>query len=218
MSNIKLITVASHLEVTGLHKLVQSLDKQQFHYIVLNTEWKGFGTKLLTVRDYLLANPDITHFFFADAYDVVCLGSMEEALSKLEKISGNDKMIVSAERGCWPNPDYERFYPNIFEHGYNYLNSGLYYSPTQIFLNLFEKEPPVYNSDDQLWLTEKFLFDENSDIVLDNNCEVFQSYSFIEDGDYEYSEDGVFNAKTGTWPILVHGNGRSDLTKIYELI
>lgn len=214
--NCKLITVFSHPEVDGLHKLIQSATKFGWSDNLVPIQvnpWQGFGTKLKTVYAYLLANHDVDYLFFCDAYDVVLLGTMEEALSKLDL----NKITVSAERGCWPDGDLEKYYPTRFEHRYNYLNSGLYFAPREKFLKLFEYNMPEYATDDQLWFTRLFLF-EDLDIVLDNNCEVFQSYSFVEEGDYEYSEDGVFNAKTGTWPILFHGNGRSDLTKIYELI
>lgn len=209
--NCKLITVASHLEVHGLSKLVESLEKFHWEFCVLQTEWKGFGTKLLTVRDFLLSHPDITHFFFCDAYDCVVLSTMEEALSKIDV----DKITVSGEKNCWPDSSlWDQYSPNT---EWAYVNSGLYFAPRDKFLKLFEVEPPEYCSDDQLWFTKKYLFGKNG-VELDEKCNTFQNYSFISDGDFDVLGDRLLNLKTGTMPVFVHGNGRTDLTKIYELI
>lgn len=209
--NCKLITVASHLEVDGLHKLIQSCQKFNWTLEILKVEWRGFGTKLLTVRDYLIANPDITHFFFCDAYDCVVLGTMEEALSKLDV----NNITVSSERGCWPQPDLEKYYQERFDHRYNYLNSGLYFAPREKFLKLFEVDPPEYASDDQLWLTNKFLF-EDHDIILDNDQKVFNSHSFIDEGEYGY-ENGRLQIN-GNEPVLIHSNARTEDSKLDILV
>lgn len=211
--NCKLITVASHLEVEGLYKLCDSAKKFGWDakHVVIQTEWRGFGTKLKTVYAYLLANPEVDYFFFCDAYDVVLLGTMEEALSKLDL----DKITVSSERGCWPDGDLEKYYPNRFKHRYNYLNSGLYFAPREKFLKLFEYSMPEYATDDQLWFTRLFLF-EDLDIVLDNNQKVFNSHSFIDEGEYGY-ENGRIQVN-GETPVLIHSNGRSDDKKLDELV
>lgn len=218
MSNIKLITVCSRTDEYGFEMLKKTVEKFNWPFVVLKTEWHGFGTKLLTAYQYLKQSPDITHFFFCDAYDVVLLGDMEEALMKIKANCGLDKMIIGAERGCWPDGSLETYYAK-HEHGFNYVNSGLYFAPVKLFLELFEKDAPEYSTDDQLWLTRKYLFENNDkNIVLDTSCNVFQNYSFLRDGDYKYENGWLSNENTHTKPVFVHGNGRTDLTKVYALV
>jgi hypothetical protein len=215
---VKLITVCTDPNNEALQILKYSLEKYQWDFeILIAPEWRGFGTKLITVQQYLV-NSDIDAFFFCDAYDCLALNTMHEAIISIEETYGLDKMVFSAERGCWPIPEHNVHYKPILDHGFNYLNSGLYYSPKDKFLSVMSKNPPQYADDDQLYFTTEYLFNDNKDIVLDQNCEVFQSYSFIEDDDYWYGNTYVRNLKTGTMPCIFHGNGKSDMTKLYELI
>lgn len=214
---VKLITVCTDPTDAGLQQLKKSLDKHKWDYEVLVApEWKGFGTKLITIYNYL-KNSDVDAIFFCDAYDCIALGTMDEALWSIDSKYGLDKMVFSSERGCWPAPDYAKYYEPILEHGYNYLNSGLYYAPKEAYLKLLDKYIPEYENDDQMYFTDKYLFDDNSKIVLDQNCEALQCYSFIGEDDYLYGLDRVHNLKTKTIPVLFHGNGRTDMTKLYEL-
>lgn len=208
--NCKLITVCSD---AGLVKpLINSAKKHGWDIRPIFTGWRGFGTKLLETRQYLIGHPEITHFFFCDAYDVIVVGSMEEALSKLD----TSVMACSAERGCWPNGEYEKFYEPIFGHGFNYLNSGCYFAPREVFLKLFDSDMPDYATDDQLYLTEHFLFNEQSGIVLDYGQKVFNSHSFIRDGEYTYENGRV--QILGEQSVFIHKNGRTLDEKLDELI
>lgn len=193
--------------------LTNSATMNGFTLSKIKCEWKGFGTKLLETRQYLIDNPDITHFFFADAYDVIVLGSMEEALSKLD----TDKITFSTEKNCWPIPDLADKYPECSTI-YKFLNSGLYFAPRDKFLELFDWDMPEYTTDDQLWATQQFLLNDDSGIVLDTECEVFQSYSFIAEDEYSYQDGRVRNVNTGSLPVLFHGNGTTNMDKLYELI
>jgi hypothetical protein len=216
--NCALITVCSRTDEYGYEMLKKSVDKFNWPFYCLKTEWKGFGTKLITTYQFLKSDEanDITHFFFCDAYDVVVLGTMDEAISKIEDKS---KIVVGAERGLWP-PDLQVHDSKFehFDHGFNYVNSGLYFAPKEVFIGYFEVNKPEYSTDDQKWLTETYLNQKNDNIVLDNNCNVFQNYSFLKDNDYDYGFTRLINKNTDTQPVFVHGNGRTDLTKVYELI
>jgi hypothetical protein len=219
MKNIQLITVTSDPENEGCQNLINSVNKFKWPFILIEAKpWRGFCTKVIETYKLLKDNPQIDGFFFCDANDVVVLGTLQEAYEKLEANYGTDKLVASAERGCWPRQDWEKNYVDRFDHRFNYLNSGLYYSPSELFINLVESYMPAYEDDDQKYLTEIFLFDNLDRVVLDNNCEVFQSYSFIDPDDYAYSGTRLHNLKTGTEAPLVHGNGRQDMTKVLELL
>lgn len=227
--NCKLITVCSDAKLA--EPLILSAHKHGWDTRPILTDWRGFGTKLLETRRYLLEHPEITHFFFADAYDVIVLGGMEEALSKLP----HDRITFSCEKACWPDASLERFYEPVEQGKWNYLNSGCYFAPRELFLALFDYDMPAYATDDQLWATNQYLFNESSGIVLDRDCKVFQSYSFIEEGEFNHRhaiydeanntiiKEGagvkrLLNLKTDTEPVFIHGNGKTNMDKVIELL
>ena len=141
---MKLLTVATDTTNNKLFDLMTSADK---------FGWKGFGTKLIETYNHLQKNPHITEFIFVDAYDVVALSSPQEVL---EKIKDRTKMLISVEKNCWPKSELASKYPKT-DSEWKYINSGSYYSPSKLFIDMIEAYPPLYIDDDQLWLTNEFL-------------------------------------------------------------
>ena len=210
---MKLITVASHLEEQGLDNLVMSAQKFGFDIEVIYVPWRGFGTKLIETYNYFKQNPDVKELIFVDAYDVLVLSTPQEVE---EKIQDRTKMLVSSEKGCWPESGLASQYPKTTSE-WKYVNSGTYYAPREAVMQLFESKPANYTDDDQLWLSLMFL--ENPDkIVLDYDCEVFQCHSFVAEDDYEYKDGRVYNLKTQSKPCIIHFNGKSDNTKVLALL
>lgn len=216
MSNIKLITVCSHIEhATGL---IKSAKKHGWDLSVIHVpQWGGFGTKLMETYNFLKANPEIERFVFADAYDVIILGSPREFS---EKIRVNERMLLSAERGLWP-PTLHPFRSEYADkpHRFNYPNSGLYFAQSWYFINFFEKYTPFYEIDDQYWMNIVYLLDSNSerpDIAVDFDQVVFNSHSFIDDGEYGYLNGRL--QILGNNPIFSHKNGKTIDPKLDELI
>ncbi len=224
--NIELITVFS--DPIAIKPLMRSIERQNFPFTAIEVDWKGFGTKLLAVHDYLtndVMGMALDGFFFCDANDVLVLGGIDEAVKKIRDNYGLDKIVCSSERGCWPDGQLEKYYEPHYDHGFNFLNSGLYYANREKYLKLFEKDPPAFSSDDQLWLTHKYLFGDYG-IVLDNDQKVFNSHSFIRECEYKYIEyRDEYNRKSGgrieildNQPVFVHKNGRSVDEKLDNLI
>ena len=210
---MKLLTVATDVSNKKLYDLMFSADRFGWNLEIIATEWKGFGTKLIETYNYLKKNPQITEFIFVDAYDVIALSSPQEVI---EKIKDRTKMLISVEKNCWPNSELASQYPKT-DSEWKYINSGSYYSPSKLFIDMIEDNPPLYVDDDQLWLTNRFLNNPN-DKVLDYDCEVFQAYSFIADDDFGYENKRLQNLKTKSQPALIHSNGRTDNTKILDLL
>lgn len=211
--NLRLLTVASHLEYEGLDNLLRSAEMFDWEIDVIYAEWNGFGTKLIETYNHLKKNPDIDHFVFVDAYDVLLLWTPEEFEKKL---IDKDKMLISVEKMCWPDPSLATQYPEA-PYEWKYINSGSYYSPSKLFTELFEANVPDSSTDDQLWLTKAYL-DSSDNKVLDYYCNLFQSYSFISDDDFGYEENRVQNLKTKTQPIVIHGNGKTNMDKVLNLL
>lgn len=210
---MRIITVASNLEVEGLENLVDSLQKFGHDFDIIVTDWRGFGTKLIEVYEYFRQNEDVQELIFVDAYDVIFLGNSKEIE---EKIKDKTKMLMSVEKACYPKSELASKYPET-KSEWKYINSGTYYAPREVFMNMVENNFPDYSDDDQLYMTLEFLKNPNS-FVLDYDCEVFQCYSFIAEDDYEYRDDRVFNKKTNSIPSIIHGNGRTDLSKVLKLL
>jgi hypothetical protein len=209
------ITVSNDINNPGLQRLVDSTKKFKWDIVVINTPWRGFGTKLIETYNYLKANPALESFVFADAHDVVALSDPDEFNSILGPFE--DKIITSCEKACWPEEELKWTYP-ASDSEWKYVNSGTYYAPSSLFIKIFESSPPEYHNDDQLWLTNRYLRQDGDDIQLDCWCYLFQCYSHIHDGDFSYENNRLQNLKTLRQPIFIHGNGRTDMALIDNLL
>lgn len=195
--------------------LLNSLNKFGWDSILIQSPWRGFCTKPIETYNFLKANPEVDRFIFCDAHDVIVLGTPEEFESKLEEPS---KMLVSGERGLWPGnmEQYRKYYEPITEAGYDFVNSGLYYSPADVFIKMMEQDMPKYESDDQEWLGMNFLFNDSDVINIDRGQKIFNSHSFIRDGEYGYENNRV--QVNREQPIFIHFNAVTVDEKFNQLI
>lgn len=213
----KVVTVATH-NAPGLEKLIESCKKFNIDLTILgmDEQWTGFAKKIVDVYKYAKEiQNEYTHILFIDAYDVLFL-------DKLFVIEGEylfwykDKIVFSAEKGCWPDPTLSDKYPKT-NYTWKYLNSGSYIAPINEFIKMIESNPVKPNVDDQAYFTNIFLKDGN--IELDYKCRLFQSIAFEEKGDFNDSPLFYFlNEKEKTSPSIIHGNGKTSMDKIYKLI
>lgn len=208
MSNIKLITVTNRPDYATT--LLRTAELHGWDVACIETEWRGFGTKLIETYNYLVAHPEVEHFVFCDAFDVVVMGTPEEFEAKLPEC----RMLASAERGLWP-PTMEMYRDKYThtEQGFDFINSGLYYARSDKFIEIMESEPPFYESDDQEWMNMRYL--DGDDIDIDNYQTVFNSHSHMHEGDYRYNGRVEI---MGNHPVFVHKNGRSEDSRLDELV
>lgn len=212
--NITIISVCSHPEHATM--LVNSAKKHGWDLHLLVRDWKGFGTKLIGTYEYLKEHPEIDRFVFSDAFDVCVMGTPEEFEMK-RFAHGFDRyaIIASAEKGLWP-PAMEIFrgeYPT-HSHGFNFINSGLYYADSAKFIEIFDACAPEYHTDDQEWLNTQWI--SGNRIQIDHEQVLFNSHSHISDGEYGY-ENGRIQI-LGNQSVFVHKNGRTLDPKLDELI
>jgi hypothetical protein len=213
-----IITVTNNPNHPGVERLTKSAEKFGWELYVIDAQWKGFGTKLIETYNFLINNPQIERFVFVDAHDVVVLSDPETFNSVLSWYNKENKMLVSCEKACWPDSSLSKQYTHS-DSEWKYVNSGLYYAPSDIFIKVFESSRPEYHDDDQLWLSKRYLDDKtNCKVSLDDCCSLFQSYSHIADNDFAYRDGLLINLKTNTAPIFIHGNGRTDMTLIDQLL
>lgn len=163
---------------------------------------------------------EYTHILFVDAFDILFIGDEVQIEERVKQL-GNHDFICSTEKACWPDPELDSQYPLLGFSPWCYLNSGSYIARREYLVELFKKEKiedlKVLAVDDQLWLTQLYLKDPEKVIKLDTQCVLFQSVAFLAEG--EFSTEGKFkNNITGEYPIILHGNGRTDLSPYLHLV
>lgn len=206
--NCKLITTASDLSHPGLQMLRKSLDKYNWPYEVISSEYQAYGSKMVNAYKYAKSCNE-THLFIVDAYDVVVFDTMDKAIERMPK----GKIVFNAEKSCWPYSEWVSRYPEC-NTPYRFLNGGCAFVEVQEFIRMFEENPIAHGDNDQVNLAEIYLSGKY-DFVLDTNCEVFQTYCHVEQDEFgQY----MHNLKTGTEPIFIHGNGGTNMQPVYDFI
>jgi len=184
--------------------------KSDYHFI--EHTWKGFGDKILETYKYLKANPDITHFFYSDAWDTMAFGTMEAAL---KQIPDKDVILFSAERACYPHPDKAEKYPYNMSP-WHFLNGGGWFASSELFIKMVDRYPLDHTAVDQVYFTDRFL-DQDCEIELDYDCKVFQTIAFCPETDFDLTIK-PFNTITKSFPVFWHGNGHTPMDKFTTLI
>lgn len=209
----KLITTVSNPHHPGFIMLQKSLNKFGWDWEVCGTEYSAFGSKMVNAYNYA-KQTDCTHLFIVDAYDVVALGTMEEALSKIEY---KEVILFNAEKNAWPYEQWGLLYPQV-PSLWKYLNGGMAFVSVPLFIKMFEENPITHSDNDQVNLAATFLTCNKYNMQLDNDCRVFQTMNSIEADDLKYIGDRVMNIKTKTTPVFFHGNGLHPMDEIWNLI
>jgi hypothetical protein len=207
---MKIIVSLDNPNHPGWLKLEESLKRHGWEYVTIVKEWKGFGTKIIGLYEHLVNDYD-DDFIYLDAYDNYCIAPPDEFNYKHR---GGTGLIISAEKGCYPDSHNMGKFPSV-PHEWKYLNSGQIYGRREDFIKLFEQNPVRFEDDDQRWYTDRFL-ERRSSISLDY-CNIFQSVAFEVEGDFTLTYNRLYNNKTHTFPMFIHGNGKTDMTKFYQL-
>lgn len=206
---LKVLMVATSAE-PGLEKLVLSLQRFGYDFDILGMgkQWTGFKMKMLEVQSWIRNyQEDYTHILFVDAYDVLATGPITKQYRGI---------VFSCEKACWPDQEKANLYSNS-PTPYRFLNSGSYIGEIDEILKVLDNEDPQSSEDDQRFWTDAYL-SAKYDIRLDCTCELFQSIAFRSDGDYLVENCEVKNLHTGNKPVIIHGNGRTDMTEIYRTL
>jgi hypothetical protein len=126
-----------------------------------------------------------------------------------------DGVLISGEKCCYPHPEKAHHFTS--SSPWRYANSGQIYGKSQRLIELAERYPFPDVENDQIWYTDRAIAGE---VMIDDECNLFQSIAFEEPDDFDYYPSDRFklrNRRTGTFPLFAHGNGRTDMNKIYLL-
>lgn len=211
---IKVITTTS--DRGKCEKLEQSLTKHGYDYHIIEHTWTGFLDKLKYTYEYLKSLEGYTHFIYTDAWDTVALTGPENI-----DISYIDGLILSAERNCYPYPEWAEKYPKV-ESPFCYVNGGGWAGTIESFIRLYESKTPTTEMNDQVWLTERYLsLHKEGWISLDHRCDLFQTIAFCEpERDFDLNKESLtfgMNKITCGFPIFWHGNGHTPMDYIYDI-
>jgi hypothetical protein len=210
---MKVIVSLDNPQHPGWLKLEESLKRHGWDYHAIVTEWKGFGTKIIGLYEYLI-NSTIYQFIYLDAYDNYCVAGPDELKHKPKK---NHKIILSTEKGCYPDTHNIGKFPTV-SHDWKYINSGQIWGNSVDFCKIYQMNPPRFEDDDQRWYTDTYLNLVNQcDWVGLDYCNMFQSIAFESEGDFEIRYGRLYNKITHTFPMFIHGNGKTDMSKFYLL-
>ena len=231
--NILVISVATY-ETDCYKRFIRSLEHFNLKYKILgfsDTKYSmtgiGGGFKIKLLNEYLdnMNLSEDTIIIFTDSFDVIFNDNGKNIIEKYKKIVKSyvdtnnsiknidldikNKIIFSTEISCWPDTSLKDVYQKV-ETKYKYLNSGGfigYVGDIKRLVNTYIDEL----DDDQLYYTKKFLENKN-DIILDYNCEIFQTLNNISaDITLNIDRSEVLNKYTNTKPSIIHGNGNSKL-------
>lgn len=114
-----------------------------------------------------------------------------------------------------PDPARSSHYPRR-PTPFRFLNAGGLIGHAGYIRALLEPSMSRITSwnDDQRWYTTAYLaIQERNNFFLDSNCEIFQTLHGTDVGGKELlfneSSGRWYNALTGTYPVLMHGNGKT---------
>lgn len=190
--------------------------------IMLNVYGRGeffsfFDSKIRQMGVFLdRIKEDYTHVLYTDAADSFFLSGLEEVLQKYEKM-GKPKLLLSAEKSCYPFADLiSRFPADVGP--YRFFNAGGFIGEVKPLLDTLSRLKSYYyinNNDNAHWMRA---YDERKiDLTIDHKCEIFQTMSDVDYGievvlespmsDYVFDKQRVYNKETGTYPCLIHFNG-----------
>lgn len=210
---LKVLTTSDKTDHPGWHKLKSSLEKHGYDYEHILKPF-SFGHQLPVIRDWCTAyTGDCTHILYTDCFDTLCFTDSQEVIKKYEDRFRSPKMLISAEKNCYPLWERAGEYPDC-PTPWKYVNGGGWMVEIEYFKELCKIENLTNESHDQVWLMDVYL--RNKEIQVDNNCEIFQTIAFSNREEWIKEEGRFRNVGTNTLPVFFHGNGHTDMSWLYD--
>lgn len=214
---LKVLTTSDRTDHPGWHRLKSSLEKHGYDYEHILHPF-SFGHQLPVIRDWCNNyRGDCTHILYTDCFDTLAFAGPDEVIGKFEKMYGEIKMLISGEKACYPHPERAREYPQYpgEDSPWRYVNGGGWIVEINYFKELCVKENLNDDSHDQVWLMEAYL--KNLDFIeVDSFCHIFQTIAFSNQTEWGKWDERFYNRGTWSRPVFFHGNGRTDMTWLYD--
>ena len=240
---MKLITYSTH-NSGYFDALKISAKNNGFELIVLgfNEEWKGFTQKFIDIKLYLNNIQDKNEIVcFVDGFDCIVLGSSTEMLEKY-KSTNVDKILFTVDIDSFLSTQiFGKINEKDKDYKYNRINAGCYIGKVKHILELFTNLCNAFEckaeSNDQELLTNYYTkcidclnmdYDRNIfyNIQLDLNTlywqlliitNNYQTYKApLSNSYYNFKDKRLILNDNNNKPIIIHGNGDTNMDTIVE--
>lgn len=202
----------------GLARLQKSLTKWGWPSVVCHGDykWRGFGHKFKAVAAACrtAAEAGYSHAISIDARDSLCVGPVADFRPPPQPLT------FSCERNCWPDVARADSHPPC-SHPWRFTHSPFVVDLSRC--DLLAADNLRDHDDDQRHATNLVL-SGNPEIGLDQDCRYTQSVAFccLPCSDplerFEIVGDRIRNRLTGSWPLFLHFNGKTDDSWVGPLI
>jgi len=182
--------------------------------ILLPWSWDFYPKSYSLLENIKLVPPE-TIVLVCDSYDVLPIPNLtnEGLFSAIKHNFNLDKITFNAEKNCYPNIDLVDLYPRI-KSEWKYLNAGIYVGKAGNILTMLESLlPKIKYTIDQEIFSIAYINNQNN-IDIDYKCKVFQTLYMLSEDDLTIDGYKIINNKTNSSPVLIHGNGKSNLENL----
>jgi hypothetical protein len=206
-----------------------------------NEKWNGFTQRIFDIQKYLISlrnNNEIV--CFVDGFDCLVLGSSTELLEKYNMFN-TDKVLFSADTDSFATRQiFGEANKRDANKEFGRLNAGCYVGKIKHILQLFEQmcelEQCKKESNDQILLTKYYNkcidcvnLDHERQIFFNVKLEVnllYWQFSILTQNSsqlnaplqnkYYSLQNGRIVTDNGQMPVILHGNGNTNMDKIAE--
>lgn len=199
-------SVANRLDFPGYFFLEHTADRAGVDIEIIGLEKPYYknGCKCVYMREYLDSLEDDDIVMLIDAFDVALIQDKARILAKF--LAMERPLVFSGEKCMVHQKKYERVFPPSH---FRYLNMGGYIGYVKFIKEWLDSLAidPYQNETEQVYphylLHPEFYY-------VDTKCEIFLSLHSVEEREIEIGLDGaVFVKELGTYPGVIHANGRS---------
>lgn len=220
---IKVYTVASE-PTDGYHRYIRSAEHYGINVETLgmgkpwlggNMNHLGGGYKINLLRNALESIKDDHEqlIIFTDSFDVIFMSELDDIIKKFKNTGA--RILFSAERFCWPEPELHSHYPPVTDGQVRFLNSGMFIGYANDVYEIIDEKRLKDTDDDQLYYTRIYLDEAERTkhkIKLDHKSKIFQNLNGATgevklEFDYQTGFAFITNLEFQTRPNVLHGNG-----------
>jgi hypothetical protein len=218
LKRVLVCTIATH-ETEGLAAMKKSCEKCRIPMVLCGwgQEYRGASWRLKILYEQLLQQKrKYDYVLLIDGFDSVFTAGLGEIMRKYAAM--NTRFLMSAETNCWPpfGPSPDDYPPAPTR--YRFVNSGGYIGRVDYLIRVMTElgvpEMPDFQSDQHLWAD--VYVSGKTEMKLDHYCQIFQCL-WDAHGDLTY-EERIYNHLTGSYPCIIHGNGRTDMARVNQVV
>lgn len=196
----------------GLKRFCRTMEKFGWDFDLSVASWPGessmwdmFWSSLQTYRE-----KGYTHALRLDAWDTICYGPPTELPAAMAAYE-HPSLLISAELACWPGDHRKSEYPPLatpwrYAHSPVTVDLG-----KELSQQVFKNKHTDYGADQKHF--GDLVLDHVPGVAIDTKCRVVQAIGHCHPWEncFEIIAGRVKNKLTGTYPLFVHGNGRTSL-------